>query len=385
MTESKEKISMKYQRVIRGRDSLSQVPAMMEKLGMRNPLIVGSERLTGRLLRKAPALLQCPVYSGYHPNPELSDSEEGAGLFLRSGCDGILTIGGGSCMDTAKAIKARLNTADEEALRASRLEEKIPCPVIAVPGTAGTGSEATQTAVVYVNGTKLSLSHIALRPDGVILDASLLDSLPDYHKKACALDALSQGIESFWSRSATEDSRVHAFLAILGVLDNIKAYLAGDLHAADEMLDASFQSGKAIQITRTTAAHAMSYRLTKTMGYAHGHACMLTLPTLWEMMLPVEEMQETLRDLSDKMRLGDPQLGPKLLKGLMISLEMEIPPMPDAETLDALAAAVNTERLGNHPVTMSREDVREAYRRSFVPLHENEKQACLDIWEYYGR
>lgn len=169
------------------------------------------------------------------------------------------------------------------------------------------------------------------------------------------------------------------------MLDNLKSYLEGDPHAADEMMDAAYQSGKAIQITRTTAAHAMSYKLTKTMGIAHGHACMLTLPTLWELMLTHEEMKETLSDLSDKMRLGDPQMGPKLLRGILFDLEMEIPPMPDAAALDALAAAVNTERLGNHPVAMSREDVRDAYRRSFVPLGENERQACLDIWNYYGR
>jgi len=376
---------MKYQKVIRGRDSLKKLPAMMEALGMKKPLIVGSGHLTGTLLRKVPVLLTSPVYSGYHPNPELSDSGQGMEIFRKEACDGIISIGGGSCMDTAKAVKARMYATDGTALRESRLEGDGACPHIAIPATAGTGSEATQTAVVYVDGTKLSLSHPFLRPEGTVLDASLLDSLPEYHKKSCALDALAQGIESYWSRGATDDSRVHAYLAILGVLDNLKKYLEGDPHAADEMLDASYQSGKAIQITRTTAAHAMSYRLTKTMGIAHGHACMLTLPTLWEMMLPREEMKATLADLADKMRLGDPQMGPKLLRGILYDLEMEIPPMPDPETLDALADSVNTERLRNHPVDMSREDVRDAYRRSFVPLRENERQACLDIWNYYGR
>ncbi len=376
---------MKYQKVIRGRDSLKKLPVMMEAFGMKKPLIIGSGNLTGTLLRKVPSLLTSPVYSGYHPNPEISDSLQGLEIFRKEECDGIVSIGGGSCMDTAKAVKARLNAADEEALRKSVLEEDNACPHIAIPATAGTGAEATQTAVVYADGTKLSLSHPSLRPEGTVLDASLLESLPAYHKKSCALDALAQGIESYWSRSATDDSRVHAYLAILGILDNLKKYLEGDAHAADEMLDASYQSGKAIQITRTTAAHAMSYRLTKTMGVAHGHACMLTLPTLWEMMLPREEMKVTLADLADKMRLGDPQMGPKLLRGILYDLEMEIPPMPDAETLDALADSVNTERLKNHPVEMSREDVRDAYRRSFVPLRENERQACLDIWNYYGR
>jgi alcohol dehydrogenase class IV len=372
-----------YQKVIRGRDSLKKLPELMEKTGMHQPMIVGSEHLTGILFRRVPGLLSAPVFSGYHANPDLADSEAGAEIFLRNRCDGLISIGGGSCMDTAKAIKARLNTEDDETLKASRLESRVVCPHIAIPGTAGTGSEATQFAVVYVNGNKVSLDHTDLRPDGVVLDALLLDSLPAYHKKSCALDALAQGIESYWSRRADDDSRVHAFLAVIGVLDNLKAYLAGDPHAASEMMDASFQSGKAIQITRTTAAHAMSYRLTKMMGIAHGHACMLTLPTLWEMMMDHEEMKETVQDLTAKMRLGDPQMVPRLLKGILYDLEMDIPPMPDDQTLDELTDSVNVERLNNHPVAMSREEIREAYRRSFVPLCGNEKLACVDIWRYY--
>ena len=178
---------------------------------------------------------------------------------------------------------------------------------------------------------------------------------------------------------------MHAYLAFVGVLDNLKAYLKGDPHAADEMLDASYQSGKAIQITRTTAAHAMSYMLTKKLGLAHGHACMLTLPVLWEMMQEHEEMQDTLNDLSAKMRLGNMQMVPRLLKGILYDLEMSIPAVPDEKLMEELVSSVNTERLNNHPVALSGEEIREAYRRSMTPVCENEKQACLDIWRYYGR
>ena len=263
----------KYQKVFRGRGSIGKVLQMTEKLGISRPMIIGSEQLAAVLFRKAPTLLQFPVFSGYHPNPDFRDALPAVSLFKEQNCDGIISIGGGSAMDTAKTLKAVLYAeTPEDALR-GRFPEKMGTPHIAIPGTAGTGAEATQNAVVYRDGRKVSLSHISLRPDGVILDADLLTSLPPYHKKAAALDALCQGIESYWCSHATEDSRIHAFLAVLGVLDNLRSYLAGDPHAADEMLDASYQSGKAIQITRTTAAHAMSYQLTKLMGYAHGHAC----------------------------------------------------------------------------------------------------------------
>ena len=374
----------KYQKVFRGRGSIGKVLQMTEKLGISRPMIIGSEQLAAVLFRKAPALLQFPVFSGYHPNPDFRDALPAVSLFKEQNCDGIISIGGGSAIDTAKTLKAVLYAETPEDALLGRFPDKMDIPHIAIPGTAGTGAEATQNAVVYRDGRKVSLSHISLRTDGVILDADLLTSLPPYHKKAAALDALCQGIESYWCSHATEDSRIHAFLAVLGVLDNLRSYLAGDPHAADEMLDASYQSGKAIQITRTTAAHAMSYQLTKLMGYAHGHACMITLPVLWEMAAEKEEMAGVLQDLAAKMRLSDQQLVPRLLRGIMYDLEMEIPQMPGDDLMREIVSSVDTNRLGNHPVPMSAEDVERAYRKAFTPLCAAEKQACLDIWNYYG-
>lgn len=373
-----------WQKVIRGRGSIGKASQLAEKLGMSRPLIVASQHLAGKLLKANPSLLAAPVFSDYHPNPDLLDALPAARVFREAGCDGIISIGGGSAMDTAKAAKALLYAESPEAALAGKFTDEPAAPHLAIPATAGTGAEATSGAVVYFEGRKYSISDLSLRPDGVILDADLLETLPPYHRKSAALDALSQGIESYWSISASEDSRVHAFLAILGVLDNLKEYTAGDPHAADEMLDAAYQSGQAIHLTRTTAAHSMSYSLTKRLGIAHGHACMLTLPVLWEFAMSAEEMQPVLRDLAGKMRLGDAQLVPKLLRGILYDLEMEIPSMPDAETLEALAASVDPDRLGNHPIRMTSADVLETYRRAFIPLCAAEKQACLDIWKYYG-
>ena len=372
------------QRVLRGRGSLSGILDLTGKLGIEHPLIIGGSTLTSRLLRKVPALITAPVFSGYHPNPDLADAEAGAEMYRKNTCDGMISIGGGSAIDTAKAVHAVLFSGNAERASEGKMPEKMELAHIAVPGTAGSGAEATQNAVVYVNGKKAGLSHPDLRPAGVVLDADLLDSLPEYHKKSCAMDALAQGIESYWCAAANDDSRVHAYLAILGVLDNLKAYLEGDPHAADEMLDASYQSGKAIQITRTTAAHAMSYQLTKTFGIAHGHAVMLTLPTLAEMMAENEEMAGTMQELSRLMRLGDPLMIPRLLRGIMEDLELTLPPYPDDATIDMLTDSVNAERLANHPVKLSRSDIRNVFRRSLLPMENAEKQACLDIWKYYG-
>ncbi len=370
--------------VYRGRNSLKRMPEMLNKLGMKRPMIVGGRSLVPVLMKKAPGLLECTVFQDYHPNPDLSDAEKAAGLYRAQGCDGLVAIGGGSTIDTAKAVKAILTAGDAGKAQAAPVPEKDGMPLIAVPGTAGSGAEATANSVVYADHRKLSIGGPGLLPDGVILDAGLLDSLPDYHRKACALDALSQGIESYWCSAATEDSRVNAFLAILGVLDNLKAYLAGDPHAAEEMLDASYQSGKAIRITRTTAPHAMSYQLTQLFGIAHGHACMLTLPAVWEHMNRQKAMEPVLKQLSALMRLGDPLMGPKLLRGILYDLEMEIPELPGEETLDRLVESVNPERLHNHPVPLDSGEIRMIYRQALRKPAEPERQACLDIWRYYG-
>ena len=103
-----------YQIVRRGRGSIAKVPEITEKLGIRHPLIVGSGYLTGTLLKKVPALLTAPVFSEYHPNPELQDALPAVEIFRREKCDGILSIGGGSAMDTAKAVKAILYAGSAE-------------------------------------------------------------------------------------------------------------------------------------------------------------------------------------------------------------------------------------------------------------------------------
>ena len=128
----------------------------------------------------------------------------------------------------------------------------------------------------------------------------------------------------------------------------------------------------------------MSYMLKKTMGYAHGHAVMLTLPALWDMMAEQEDMKGVLAEITRIMRLGDPRMVSRMLRGILYSLDMEIPAMPGNEELAFLADSVNTERLGNHPVQMGPDDVREAYRLAFTPVCDAEKQACIDIWKYYG-
>lgn len=365
------------QYVIKGRGSLNAaaIAELMEKLSMRRPLLVCSQRMEADFAARTGMTL--PLFSGYYPNPDLSDANAGADMYRELGCDGLISVGGGSAMDTAKSVKALLLTGDMEAVKASRLPENSQLPHIAIPGTAGTGAEATPFAVVYVNNQKLSLDHPALLPEAVVLDGSLLATLPLYHKKACAMDALCQGIESYWAVHGTAESRIHAERSIKGVLRNIDAYLAGDANEADAVLEAAYESGVAIRISRTTAAHAMSYQITKQVGPAHGHACMLTLPHLWRHMgdAPV------LTELARIMGTAD---APELLLGLLAATDMLPDAMPDEATLDALAASVDVQRLGNHPDHLTTQELRAIYVQAFMPVNGDERARLATLWRAYA-
>lgn len=346
--------------VLEGRGVLARLPEMMAALRLQKPLLVGNPVMAARLP------VDGVVFHDYHANPDFADCVAGARLARCHGCDGVISIGGGSAMDTAKCVKALLLAHSEKDVLESRLPQAAPpFPHIAVPTTAGTGAEVTAVAVVYVDKTKVSVTHEALVPNGVVLDAALLDTLPALHRKACALDALCQGVESWWAVAATAESRRHAEAAVRGVLRNLDAYLAGDWQAEEAMLHGAYESGLAIRRTKTTAAHAMSYRITQLWGVPHGYACMLTLPHLWRRL--VAEQPHALDGLAAVMGLRDASEGAAYLQALLCRLHMPQLPMPSQAQLDELAGAVDGSRLGNHPQRLTQQDLRAIYEEALRP------------------
>ena len=208
-------------------------------------------------------------FSDYASNPLYEQASAGAKILERNKCDFIVAIGGGSSIDIAKCVKY-INHAY--------------IPIMAVPTTSGTGSEATHFAAIYKEGEKHSVADEKLLPDYVILQPDTLKTLPLYQKKCTMLDALCQAIESWWSKKATPESVGYSRKSIKLILDNMESYLKNKYEGNKNMLTASNLAGKAINITTTTAPHAMSYKLTTLYGLPHGHAAAICLPKVWKRM-----------------------------------------------------------------------------------------------------
>ena len=170
------------------------------------------------------------------------------------------------CSGYGKVNKAFFkNSGSEERLARGLISLDDPeIPLIAIPTTAGSGSEATHFAVVYIDEEKFSLASDFLLPEAVILDGNLISSGSKYQKTCNALDALSQAIESAWAAGSTEKSRQFAFEAISACWRLIPKVLQTEKHNVADlqaMIVASNQAGRAINISKTTAAHAWSYAI----------------------------------------------------------------------------------------------------------------------------
>ena len=154
-------------------------------------------------------------------------------------------------------------------------------PIVAIPTTAGTGSEATHFAVVYRDGKKHSVAHSSILPDFAIVDPLLTHSMPKSVTATTGLDAFCQAVESIWSVAATDESVGYATSALALARNNLHAAVhAASPESRRSMCEAAHLAGKAINITKTTAPHALSYWLTMHRGIPHGAAVALFLGPL---------------------------------------------------------------------------------------------------------
>ena len=244
--------------------------------------------------------------------------------------------------------------------------------LLAVPTTAGTGSESTHFAVIYYEGTKYSVDAESVLPDYVYLEPRFLDTLPIYQKKSTMLDALCQGIESYWSIHSTEESKKYAKKAIQLILKNYKEYIAGNKETHPDILKAANFAGKAINISKTTAAHAMSYKITSLYGTSHGHAVSLCLPLVWEYMIQhIDQVQDergeqyleqVFQDLDKFFHTKNHEKSIQKMRKIYEEIEIPYTHMVKEEDIATLTSSVNAQRLKNNPIPLPEEVIEQIYR-----------------------
>lgn len=301
------------------------------------------------IIEKELSGLDVHYYNNFSTNPK-KDEIDIAIKELKASFDIILAIGGGSVIDFAKAYRYYTK----------------PLKLIAIPTTCGTGSEATQFAVVYINGVKHSLDDVSILPDYAIVDSQYVENNPKYLKACTAMDAYCQAIESYWAVKSTEESREYARQAIVLCRENIVGYVnskASDF--AEKMAQASHFAGKAINISRTTAAHALSYKITSEYGIPHGHAVALSIAKLFATNLKVsndtcndtrgvEFVRERLNELNNL--LGDNPVNYFCKLFDLIGLEYDIEAL-NICNLEQIIHNINLERLGNNPKLLDFEEL----------------------------
>ena len=210
------------------------------------------------------------------------------------------------------------------------------------------------------------------------MDPHALLTLPLYQKKATMMDAFCHAIKSYWSVNSTKKSREYSKEAIELVLKHMDGYLANKEEDNAGMLRAAHVAGKAINITQTTAGHAMCYKITSLFGVSHGHAAILCNRILFPWMLKNTDKcidhrgADYLKDLFAEIAVamgcvdaddrGDAKLAAKKLNDIFNSLKLEVPSATE-EQFEILKSSVNPVRLKNHPIALDVQTIDELYHQ----------------------
>lgn len=300
-------------------------------------------------------------------NPDLATVNAAIDTYRAAPPDAVIAIGGGSVMDLAKVVNAVAPLADDARpyVTGAKTLSGGSVPLIAVPTTSGTGSEATRYAVVTVDGVKLPMGDVSLLPVHVILDPELTYTIPPGVTASTGLDALAQAMEAMWSVRSDDASNEPATRGLVLALANIeRAVNNPDPGSRTAMMEAAYLSGVAIDTTATTAPHALSYRLTTEHGVPHGHAVALTLGAVLEYNAGVtssdvndargvDHVRAAVSAVCDVLGVPDPTAGRRLLYDLIAGIGLDPTfagvgaDSPEARAV--IVESVSPARLANNP------------------------------------
>ena len=297
------------------------------------------------ILKKYLPHCEISIFDNFTKNPKYNEIYEAIEIYKNERFDKIIAFGGGSVIDFAKAFKYY-----------SKRKEIL----LAIPTTSGTGSEVTQFAVVYKNNEKISIDSSEILPDIAIVDSQLSQNAPRYIKACCMMDAYCQAIESFWAKKATKDSKRISLQAINLCRENIiKAVNTFDVIANENIAKAANLAGQAINITRTTAAHALSYKITSKYGIPHGHAVALCMPGVFVQNIETIPDADKLLDAIGIKKENIIKYFRELMKD--IGLEYELKKL-NIFDIKEIVESVNIERLSNNPKNMSKDELFSIFR-----------------------
>lgn len=240
-----------------------------------------TQRLEEELKEKGISLF---VYDEVVPNPTTDNVMAALEIYKTNGCQALIAFGGGSVMDCAKAVGAKVARPKKSLKKMKgvlKVRKKIPL-LVAVPTTAGTGSETTLAAVITDSQTrhKYAINDFPLIPKYALLDASLTAKLPKHITSTTGMDALTHAVEAYIGRSSTKGTRKNALFAIKTIFENIlEVYENGEnLQARENMLLASYNAGLAFTKSYVGYVHAIAHSLGGKYNIAHGLANAVILP-----------------------------------------------------------------------------------------------------------
>lgn len=329
------------------RGSIENLSKILKEEQAKNVLVFTGKKSFDNIkpiIEKELSGLNVLYYNDFSTNPK-KDEVDIAIESIDKTFDIIVAVGGGSVMDFAKAFRYYLKS-----------DKKL----IAIPTTAGTGAESTQFAVIYIDGIKHSLDETSTLPDYAIVDSQFVENNPKYLKACTAMDAYCHAIESYWAVKSTKESRKYARQAIELCRDNIVQYVnSDDKIASDNMMLASHIAGKAINISRTTVAHALSYKMTSEYGIPHGHAVALSIAKLIEQNAKECKLAKEIYNIlgfKNPVKYFD-----DLFKSIGIETSLEKLGIDDVKII---ADSVNIERLKNNPLLPTIDELLNILRRS---------------------
>ena len=284
------------QKIIFGDRAILSFKKIVKSFNPRRLFIVAGKRSfrqsgASKMFRKTINTYEKYIFDSFANDPSIEDVKIGIKIIKSFKPDLIIAIGGGSAIDMAKHLKIFSIDSDnlEEKIINKKSLKNVNIPLIAIPTTSGTGSESTSFAVIYIKNKKYSVESQYLLPEYALIIPELGDKMSKSVRISTALDAYCQAIESYWSVNSTRSSKLYSTKAIKILRKYFLKSLSEDKKARYEMFKAANYSGRAINITKTTAAHALSYMLSKKYNLSHGYSVAITLGKFFEINSTIDQ------------------------------------------------------------------------------------------------